>query len=331
MSTDVTNLCRPLLLRSTSKCVLMALADRADDSGLAWPSIPWLCTWTCFSRTAVIGAKRALENEGLVLISKEIGRNDRCVIDLDAVKVRVAKQAADGAELDNEYATAVVPDPYATRTGTGTPDARVGGEEEGAQLELDPCVSRTGVADAPVLQTDGYPCATRTPPVRQTHGGGTADAPYTSDTSDTSLRQTRARKKSERKKSALDAMAIELPDWLPADAWAMWCKYRSEIKKAMTEDTVRLQLRRLSEYQSEGHDARLVIEHSIENSWQSVYPSKDGRTLARNAAIPATDGPGGQWWAKAGFLNAAHAGNFGCYAHTAHQFRAGERIEVEHA
>lgn len=85
MSNEITNLCRPLRIRPTPKCVLMALADRADDDGVAWPSIAWLCGWTCFSRRAVINALDELEVAGLVRIGKAAGKNSRCEIVLEKV------------------------------------------------------------------------------------------------------------------------------------------------------------------------------------------------------------------------------------------------------
>lgn len=83
MSNDITNLCRPLQLRPTPKCVLLALADWADQistEGVAGPSISWLCAWTCFGRTAAIEALKLLESMGLVSVSHEVGRINHCEI-----------------------------------------------------------------------------------------------------------------------------------------------------------------------------------------------------------------------------------------------------------
>lgn len=80
MSNLIMNLCRPARMPPTPKNVLMALADRADDTGLAWPSLAGLSDATCFSRTAVIGALKWLEGNGVLIVSKDIGKNSRYTI-----------------------------------------------------------------------------------------------------------------------------------------------------------------------------------------------------------------------------------------------------------
>lgn len=77
MSYIITNLCRPLPMKPTPKCVLMALADRACDEGNAWPSITWICEWTCFGRDAVIDAIAWLEGAGVVVADRENGRQTK--------------------------------------------------------------------------------------------------------------------------------------------------------------------------------------------------------------------------------------------------------------
>ncbi len=71
----------------TEKAVLMAIADRADDAGLAWPGIPDLCEATCFSRRAVIAALKALDQDhaGLLVVERTAGRNNRMTVSLPAV------------------------------------------------------------------------------------------------------------------------------------------------------------------------------------------------------------------------------------------------------
>jgi hypothetical protein len=48
------------------KFVLMALADYANDLGIAWPRIGTLETWTCMSRSSIIRALNALEERGII-------------------------------------------------------------------------------------------------------------------------------------------------------------------------------------------------------------------------------------------------------------------------
>lgn len=85
MSTIVMGACWPLQLPPTAKAVLISLADQANDMGVCWPSIPGICERTCFGRTSVIDALKWLQAEGLLLIDKTGGRNNRYTLVMERV------------------------------------------------------------------------------------------------------------------------------------------------------------------------------------------------------------------------------------------------------
>lgn len=85
MSNAVTNACRSLVASPAQKAVLMSLADRADDEGVSWPSVPWICEWTCLGRTAVMEAVKWLEVAGLLTVQRESGKNNRMALQLAAI------------------------------------------------------------------------------------------------------------------------------------------------------------------------------------------------------------------------------------------------------
>ena len=85
MSNAVVNLCWTVQIPPVAKAVLMAIADRADDGGEAWPSNRDLEERTCWKGTAVIEAIKYLERAGLVTVERIAGRNNRYRIDLAAV------------------------------------------------------------------------------------------------------------------------------------------------------------------------------------------------------------------------------------------------------
>lgn len=93
LSNDVTSMCRKVQLSLPRKAVLMCLADRSDDNGIAWPSVAGIAEWTCAGRTTVIEAVRWLEQNGFVTISKSLGRNSR--FELNLVKLRDLNQDDD--------------------------------------------------------------------------------------------------------------------------------------------------------------------------------------------------------------------------------------------
>lgn len=166
MSNHITNLCRPLKLTPPQKCVLMALADRADDSGVAWPSISWLCEWTCFGKTAVINALKGLEEDARLITNvRTTGRNNRCLIHLQRV-TELNLQAAQAPASQGAFA------------------AHSSANEEGdlSASRTNPSATRTSPPDAPVRETHHHQSATRTttsPPGAPT---SPPDAPDTSIT-----------------------------------------------------------------------------------------------------------------------------------------------------
>ncbi|WP_422085410.1 helix-turn-helix domain-containing protein [Variovorax sp.] len=118
MSNEVTALCRPVRLTPAQKAVLMCLADRCDDSGLAWPSVPGISEWTCLQRTAVIEALKALDGLGLVSIERSRGRNNRCRIAVDKLKTYPQKSDNHSAKRTRP-ANGLVRETDHTRPGNG--------------------------------------------------------------------------------------------------------------------------------------------------------------------------------------------------------------------
>lgn len=81
--------------------------------------------------------------------------------------------------------------------------------------------------------------------------------------------------KAARKRAAtFDAGAIQLPEWLPRSVWAEWVADRRERRKPISSRAAGQQLKRLAEYRDQGHDVARVIEHSIANGYQGLFPPK---------------------------------------------------------
>jgi hypothetical protein len=62
-----------------------------------------------------------------------------------------------------------------------------------------------------------------------------------------------------------------LPDWLDTEAWANWVQYRTDTRKKLTPQTVKLQLKLLGE-NIPTH--KKIIETSIQNGWTGLFPIK---------------------------------------------------------
>lgn len=265
VSNVITNLCRPLQLSPAQKAVLMALADRADDDGVAWPSVAWVSEWTCLGRSTVMRAVVALEAMQLIVMVRAEGRTSCCSIVIGNVVLASADPPRSGtptrpaAEPVDEGEQASDP----ARSGTGA-----GGEEGG-----DPYQSGTRPDAGPVPLRDTHPSRSGTPTRPALTHPRPAAGPDTSITTN---------KTSEKTKKAsnvnFDPMTVVLPDWMPTETWGMWARYRAETKKPITEDGARLQLAKLAKFRDEGHDAVRVVEAAIENRWQGLYVPKDGST-----------------------------------------------------
>jgi len=72
-----------------------------------------------------------------------------------------------------------------------------------------------------------------------------------------------------------------LPDWLPAEAWDRFDRFRTKKSgKGWTDDARTLNLRTLAKLRTEGHDPVAVINQSIERGWTGLFPVRDGATGA---------------------------------------------------
>lgn len=81
-----------------------------------------------------------------------------------------------------------------------------------------------------------------------------------------------------------DAAAIELPDWLPREAWADWAADRAERRKPITKRAAEQQVKRLASLRDEGHDPAAVIRHSIASGYQGLYPERSSAGQGRAAS-----------------------------------------------
>jgi hypothetical protein len=318
VSNLITNICRPLRVTPAQKAVLMALADRSDDDGAAWPSVAWISEWTCLGRSTVIRSMSLLEDLGMVAMQRAEGRPSRCTILVGNVIAACApvpqrdtpRPAAGLVDGDSDEA-----DP--SRCGTGAEDEPV------PDRDPYPSQSGTGPDAAPVPQRDTHPSRSGTPPVPQRDTPRPAAGPDTPIDINKTSEQTKTKRATQ-----FDPTTIELPDWMPAETWAMWVRYRAEIKKPLTADAARLQLGRLAKFLEQGHSPKLIVEAAVENRWQGLYLPKDGSTFRGRAPVAPVSGDGGVWWQLAGFEHPAEAANVKCHIGNYREFRDGKRIDT---
>jgi phage replication O-like protein O len=78
----------------------------------------------------------------------------------------------------------------------------------------------------------------------------------------------------ERKKEEKEIRA-EIPSWISSECFEEFKKMRKKIKKPMTKRAEELVIKELGKLKEKGSDPNEVLEQSIRNDWQDVYPIKE--------------------------------------------------------
>ncbi len=83
-------------------------------------------------------------------------------------------------------------------------------------------------------------------------------------------------------KAKFNPLEVELPDWLDPAVWREWVQYRAESKKPIKSMlTVTKAIKLLSQFRDAGNSPAEVINQSIANGWQGLFPVKaPGRAIA---------------------------------------------------
>lgn len=83
--------------------------------------------------------------------------------------------------------------------------------------------------------------------------------------------------------SAKTEVSTTLPDCIPADAWAMWERFRiAKGAKGWTDDAKALSIRELKKLHAAGNDAQAVIEQSIQRGWTGLFGVKQSNAAPAN-------------------------------------------------
>lgn len=86
-------------LNSSEQLVLLALADRANKSGVCWPSIPTISDDTHLNRKTVIRCINVLEYRGLVVIAKTHGDSNRYQLQKPPADIQPILDCTEGAPI----------------------------------------------------------------------------------------------------------------------------------------------------------------------------------------------------------------------------------------
>lgn len=143
-----------------------------------------------------------------------------------------------------------------------TPKKTVG---QVTHYQLHPCTTCTSADGAPVHDVHPTrapraldPCTTCTTPVHDVH-------PNRKEPTRTVIEPSKRASKS----PASDS--VDIPDWIPGEAWARWVSHRRAIKAPMTADAAALTIRQLDKFRRAGDPPVAVIDQSILNGWRGLF------------------------------------------------------------
>lgn len=83
---------------------------------------------------------------------------------------------------------------------------------------------------------------------------------------------------------------MDLPNWMPREAWEGFVEMRQKIKKPLkTDRAVKLAISTLEKLRAEGQDVAAVLDQSTMNSWLGLFPIVERR--ADPARVQRTNFP----------------------------------------
>lgn len=64
----------------------------------------------------------------------------------------------------------------------------------------------------------------------------------------------------------------DIPDWINPNDWNDWVELRRKSKKPLTDRASELAVQKLQAFKDEGVDPNLILQQSILNGWQGLFP-----------------------------------------------------------
>lgn len=107
------------------------------------------------------------------------------------------------------------------------------------------------------------------------------------DVSDHQERETEAETKKETKAPA--PRAFVLPDWIPSETWAAYCKVRTGKKAKNEPHALGLIVKDLEKFRAAGHDAVEILNNSIKSGWAGVFEPKTKPSVV-GVTVPSAPG-----------------------------------------
>ncbi|MEX3961051.1 helix-turn-helix domain-containing protein [Paraburkholderia sp. EG286B] len=237
----------------------LKLADYADDDGThIFPSIETMAAKTRQSERAVqYQIKRMVKRGWLILVANEGGGRGR------AREYRISPEWLKGADL--------APISVGPKGEESAPNGKgANGDAKGA------------IGDVKGANESAKGCK--------------AFAPDSSGTTTEPSENRQGARQAPRIALHVELRALELPDWLPAEAWLDWCEHREAKERKSdipwTRPAAKVTLKKLAKIRDGGRDVVTAIEESVFRGWTGIWEAKDETT-----GDAATGGAPDGWWA----------------------------------
>lgn len=111
-------------------------------------------------------------------------------------------------------------------------------------------------------------------PLTQQEPSGSAYHQPSTISHQSSTKSQGQKKETQGKPARFDPMVMDLPECVKPSAWESWIEYRRSRKLTCTETTMQAQLKNLDAWWNDGHDPNGIIQASISNGWQGLFPPK---------------------------------------------------------
>lgn len=243
---------------SSAKFVLVAMANHADGDMRCWPSSGHLCEQTSQDRKTVQANLQRLRDWGYIADTGERrGATKQVpVYQLKQPENGPVKTSAQGANNGENT----------TKNG---PVNHVDNPVEEAQKRA-VYNSETGPNFPPNRPVFPHKQAQISPETGPKTGHGTIN------------------NHQEPSKNQPTSVVVELPDWLPRDAWFGYLEMRRAKSKPATGRAISLILADLAKWRDAGHDVKTILDASTKSGWTDVYePKAAPGAQQRQSAPPA--------------------------------------------
>lgn len=244
------------VVKSSAKFVLVAMADCVNGQGAkmtCWPTVAHLSTITALDRKTVIDGLHRLRDWGWI---RDTGERRGATGQVPVYELKTPESGtikSEPKEQPEPPKSPEFPTINSTENGTDTKNGTVPFSD----------------GNSPVFPHEQSRFSLETVP-KTGHG---------------TRKEQGRNKEGTRKRGGFDAAAIDLPDWMDAEAWQRWVRDRKARGKSITEDAARLQVKSLDSFRANGFTPAEVIDNAIANGWQGLYqPKRQSAPVARGVS-----------------------------------------------